>query len=225
MYRKKMFYKISTWLLIFLYRVIGPTIRLLNDPEPILDKVRARGKNILFAIWHESTFECFYYYRQRGASALFEASTKGDSLAGLAKFFGFEGFRITENPHESLTVRGTIRFIKYLRAGHDGTVALDGPNGPYHNPKQGIFAIADKSNSEIIPVGVWYEKKFTCFWRWDKYQVPLPFSRAVLLPLEPYPLPPELSETAVKEEIKKLAAVVNRAGLQAEELGEKLLRK
>lgn len=219
-----MFYKISTWVLIFLYRVIGPTIRLINDPEPVLDAIRAQKKNILFALWHESTALCFYYYRQRDASALFESSAKGDALVGLAKHFGFEAFRITDNPGDTRSVRGTIQFIKYLRAGHDGTVALDGPNGPYHRPKQGIFAIAGKSNSAIIPVGVWYEKKVTLFWRWDKYQVPLPFSQAVLLPLPPYPLPDDLSETGVTEEIKKLALVVDEANRQARILGEKLLK-
>lgn len=80
-------------------------------------------------------------------------------MAAAATSFGIRNFRITDNLNDRQTIKGTIGFIKYLKQGNARGIALDGPNGPYHVPKKGIFIIAQRSESEIIPVGIWYARK------------------------------------------------------------------
>ena len=210
---------LKKFLLITAYRLIGPTIKLLNNPWRDIEKFKAKHKPLLFCLWHEITAYCFYFYRNQKASALMESSKKGDVLAAIGRQLDYKDFRITDNPGDRISVKGTIQFIKYLKEGHDGVVAMDGPNGPYHVPKPGALQIAQKSGATIIPLGVWYSKKITFKSRWDKYQLPLPFSKCVLLMGEPFVLPEQLDNKTNTEKLKELAARIDRLMLEAEELG------
>jgi len=192
--------------LILLYRIICPTVKILNNPGKKLAGIKKQypGKNLLFSLWHESTFICFYFYRYKNACFLREASKKGDVLAAMSHHFGYKDFAITDKPRDRTTVKGTIQFIKYLQEGHDGIIALDGPNGPYHAAKPGVFSIAKKTNALILPVNVWYQRKFFLKKRWDKYQVPLPFSKCIIKIGNPFPLPEKIDENNIKTYINKL---------------------
>ncbi len=166
---------------ILLANLICPTLRLINDPWSQMNQYRDNFGKYLVCLWHEVSLYGLYFYRGRGFSALMEASAKGDVMAAAANSFGIKDFRITDDFNDSQTIKGTIGFIKYVKQGNGGGIALDGPNGPYHVPKKGIFVIARKSESEIIPMGIWYQRKIIMKNRWDKYQLPLPFSKVVLL--------------------------------------------
>lgn len=216
---------LKKFLLIAAYRLIGPTIKLINDPWLYIEKFRLEHKSLLFCLWHEITAYCFYFYRDQNASALMEASKKGDVLAAMSRQLGYKDFRITDNPGDRTSVKGTIQFIKYLKAGHDGVVAMDGPNGPYHIPKPGALQIARKSDAMIIPLGVWYSKKIIFKSRWDKYQLPLPFSKCVLIMGEPFPIPEKLNDQIIKEKIEELSQVVDDLMSQAKEMGLMLAHK
>jgi len=211
--------------LILIYRLIGPTIKLINDPNKKIAELKKSNPRLLFCVWHETTFYCFYFYKNRKACALMEASKKGDVLAAMANNFGFKDFRITDNTGDRTSVKGTIRFIKYIKEGHDGVIAIDGPNGPYHIPKPGAFQIAQKSESIIVPVGVWYSKKIILKNRWDKYQFPLPFSKCIVQIGDPIALPSEFNETSIAAKTKELGEVVSRLADEAEKLGLSITNK
>lgn len=211
--------KIYAWLFISLFRAIGSTLKLIGEPFQEFDLARASGKNTLFCIWHEVNGAGFIYYRDRGAGALLEASAKGDLLAAVANHYGIKDFRITDNPKDIQTVKGTIQFLKYLKAGHDGTIAIDGPNGPYHIIKPGIFALAQKTGHTIRPAGVWYSRKFTWYWRWDKYQMPLPFSKVSIYIDKPFSLPETLDENTLNTLTASLKETLDFCMAEAERLG------
>lgn len=213
--------KIETWLFISIFRLIGSTLQLVGEPFKDFDAKRPQGHYSLFCIWHEVNSVGFYYYRNRGAGALMEASAKGDLLAAVSNYYGIKDFRITDNHHDMQTVKGTIQFLKYLKAGHDGTIAIDGPNGPYHIVKPGIFAIAQKTGYPIYPAGVWFSRQFCWFWRWDKYQMPLPFSKVYIYIDKPFPVPSTLDETSLKEATFALQKTLDFCMQEAARLGKK----
>lgn len=201
--------------LIVAYYVIGMTARIANDPEPKLAELKKDGKNLIFCVWHEATAGCFWYYRRRKAGILIENSAKGDVLGAMARHFGYKTFGISDDPTDRCSAKGTIQFIKYLREGHDGVIALDGPNGPYHAPKSGVFSIAQKSNALIVPVGCYYDKKVILKKRWDKYHLPKLFSKYVLLVGEPFPIPENLTEENTKIAIAQLAERIDELAVEA----------
>jgi lysophospholipid acyltransferase (LPLAT)-like uncharacterized protein len=191
--------------LIWLYRLISPTLRLdCAEINAQTAKYLQAGRSILFCCWHEVTFAGFYWFRRRDAGVLMEASLKGDVLAAMANSYGMRDFRITDDHKDPQTVRGTVGFIKHLKAGHCGVIALDGPNGPRRAAKPGMVKIAAKANAVIFPVGAAYSRKIIFRKRWDKYQLPLWGSKAALRVLQPLEIPAELTpeqEKALQEEI------------------------
>jgi hypothetical protein len=217
--------KLQAWLFISIFRVLGSTLQLIGEPFKEFDIARAQGKNTLFCIWHEVNSVGFYYYRDRGAGALIEGSAKGDLLAAVANHYGIKDFRITDNPKDMQTVKGTIQFLKYLKAGHDGTIAVDGPNGPYHIIKPGIFALSQKTGHPIRPAGIWFSHQFTWFWRWDKYQMPLPFSKVYIYIDKPFPVPELLDDQTLHEATNKLHQTLDFCMQEAERLGKAALSK
>jgi lysophospholipid acyltransferase (LPLAT)-like uncharacterized protein len=219
-----MFQTLRKAALALLANFICRTLRLMNDPWAQSHPYRAHCGKYLICLWHEVHLYGLHFYRDNGFSILVEASAKGDILAAVAHSFGVKTFRITDHLNDPQNIRGTLGFIKYVKQGNVGGIALDGPNGPYHVPKKGIFMAARRSGSEIIPVGIWYERKITLKSRWDQYQLPLPFSKVVLLFDEPFPTA-GVNKKDADLYAQKLARRVDLIMQKAAELGKNLLAK
>jgi lysophospholipid acyltransferase (LPLAT)-like uncharacterized protein len=208
--------------LIGLYHSISPTLRLdCAELDALTAKYLQEGRSILFCCWHEITFAGFYWFRRRDAGVLMEASRKGDVLAAMANSYGMKDFRITDDHQDPQTVRGTVGFIKYLKAGHSGVIALDGPNGPRCVAKPGMVKIAEKARAVIFPVGAAYSRKIVFRKRWDQYQLPLWGSRAALRLLKPLEVPPDLTPEQEKALQEKIVNDLNEAMRRAEEAVKK----
>lgn len=175
--------------LIGAFRIIGLSVRVIDNPMDQIVEHHRNGQQVLFAVWHEFSVVGIYWYRHKRASALVGDSWKSDILAGIMRHFGFTDFRTNATGKLRRDGRGVLGFIRYLRAGHDGTIAMDGPNGPARQAKPGILHIALKSNTIIIPCGAYFSHAITFNNRWDNYQVPLPFSRVHILFGDPFVIP------------------------------------
>lgn len=205
------------WVLLY-YRLVAPTLKIVTDQDILVNDYIGQGRRLLFCIWHGTNFIGIYWFRRRNCAALMEASLKGDVLAYAANFYGVKDFRIKDDTRDPQTVRGTINFIKHLRAGGHGTIALDGPNGPYRIAKPGFVQIARKSGASILPAGIAYARKIVFKRRWDKYQLPLPFSRVALVPGNIYTIPEDLTPEAEEQKYAEIVADVNRCTDEAERI-------
>ena len=94
-----------------------------------------------------------------------------------------------------------------VRAGSSVVITVDGPRGPAHDVKLGILVLAQRTGRPIVPCvpacdPVWRARS------WDRYEVPLPFSRGRQIFGEPMWIGAEddLVEKAkeLKERLEKL---------------------
>ena len=60
-------------------------------------------------------------------------------------------------------------------------VTCDGPKGPAREVKAGILYLAQKTGLPIIPIANALSRKLEFSRAWDRFQVPLPFSKAVVV--------------------------------------------
>ena len=74
----------------------------------------------------------------------------------------------------------TAEILRALKSGRDVGLTMDGPRGPRYIAKKGAAFIARKSGSPVLPFNVSVEKKWVMR-SWDHFQIPRPFSRAVVL--------------------------------------------
>lgn len=213
---------------IVLYRFLGSTVRVvgdpLDDPRERLRGYRREGKHVIFGVWHGMSTVNIFWYRHRGGSALVEDSWRGDVLAGVLNHFGFRDFRISTGHRPRKSERGVLGFVRFLRQGHDGSIAMDGPAGPARVPKPGILHIAARSGLPILPSGAFYTRSIRLGKRWDGFEIPLPFSRCHVAFGDPIFVPPTY-RAAETELIETIRVATEHAGEAARRAAREYRRR
>jgi len=144
---------------------LGHTLRTRiegNDP----------GFDTIYAFWHGTMFPLIYTHRNKGINVLVSEHTDGEYIAKIIESLGYKTIR------GSNIDSGMKPFLELFRLKNGECLAItpDGPKGPRHKVKEGIIRIAKHTQMPIIPVTVNIEKKIK-FDSWDKWALPLPFSR------------------------------------------------
>jgi len=93
------------------------------------------------------------------------------------------------------------QMVAVIRKGTVAAMISDGPRGPAMEMKIGTPWIAAMAEAWVVPV-TWAGNNVWEFSSWDRFQVPKPLSKAVIL-LD-VPLPPVKKETAAIEEFRIL---------------------
>ena len=75
--------------------------------------------------------------------------------------------------------------VDILRSGRDVGITPDGPKGPAREVKEGAVRVAQLSGMPIIPIANALSNKIEITKAWDRFQVPLPFGRSVVIFGEP----------------------------------------
>ena len=82
----------------------------------------------------------------------------------------------------------------WARRGYDLAITPDGPRGPCFVVQDGIIALAQLTGMPIVPVS------YQLGWKirlksWDRFQIPLPFSRCEMFFEKPIRVPRDASES------------------------------
>ena len=160
-----------------LSQLINRSLNVKIKNEEKLAKIKAEGKNIIFALWHEHLWFPLYHLRTRDCVTLASESRDGEYIAGVLDRMQWETVRGSTSRGGT---RSLLRLIKKLRQGKEVAITTDGPTGPRREVKPGIYYLAKKTDSVIIPLGVAFQKKKR-FNSWDRFQLPAPFTKAVLV--------------------------------------------
>jgi len=75
----------------------------------------------------------------------------------------------------------------------DITITPDGPRGPIYRVQPGVLRLAQATGRAIVAIDNRIEWKIELK-SWDKFQIPLPFSRCHLKLAEPIHVAPEATE-------------------------------
>lgn len=133
---------------------------------------RQNGRPIVYALWHGHQFPLFPLLKGQNIGVIVSLSRDGERVSHLMEEWGYRTFRGSSSRG---AVAGLIGLIQHVKAGNDAAVTVDGPRGPRHKPKPGIFSVAGKTGAHLIPMAVECER---C-WRlrsWDRFIIPRPFS-------------------------------------------------
>jgi len=118
-----------------------------------------------------------YYFRGWGIVVMISQNRDGEYIARVIQHFGYE---VARGSSSKGTHGATVEILRAVKSGKDVGFAIDGPRGPRYVAKPGAAYIARKSGNPVIPFNISVEKKWT-MQSWDHFQVPRPFSRAVVL--------------------------------------------
>jgi lysophospholipid acyltransferase (LPLAT)-like uncharacterized protein len=138
-------------------------------------------KNLSFAIWHNRLALCLILYRrfvqthepQRRMAAMVSASRDGALLARVLELFAVEPVRGSTSRRGPQALR---ELTTWAQRGYDLALTPDGPRGPRYRVQEGPIWLAQITGQPIIPVSYRLSRKLSAP-SWDRFQIPLPFSR------------------------------------------------
>ncbi len=175
----------KTWSMTLRYEVNGQ--RGFSKPE-------IGEKPVIFALWHNRIFTMPPIWKRTGGMGrssvvLTSASKDGTILATAMEIFGLGAIRGSSSRR---AVSALIGMKKALREGFDVCVTPDGPKGPRYTVQPGVIKIAQATETEIIPIHI----RYGAAWRlnsWDRFFIPMPFSRVRVSFDAPHRIPKDLS--------------------------------
>jgi len=181
------------FLIAWVIRLIAATLRYRWEFHPAV--LANENRPVIFCTWHNRVVLSSIIHRAysqrvrqtRGLAAVVSASRDGAIIAGVLEKFGIESAR------GSSSRRGAQAFLELLRAserGCDLAVTPDGPRGPRYVAQMGAIALAQLTGKPILPAACNLRWKI-CLKSWDRFQIPLPFSRAITTFGEPIIVPPD----------------------------------
>lgn len=175
--------------------LINSTLKIEFIGEEKIKQQHREGKRTIFAFWHQATFSMFYYYRWRKLCALPVDNYLGSILAGFFKKYGFKVIRYPERGTPMERAQAISKLIKTIKEGYDCGMAVDGPpNEKLFKAKPGVFYLSQRTGYPVMPAGIYYRNAFVFNFRWDKYLMPKPFTRAVIVIGDPIYVNKDLTE-------------------------------
>jgi len=196
-----------------LLAVVGATLRfeVIAEQGATPATPPARG---IFCFWHRCTLPAGWYFRKFRCSILISQSFDGELIARTLGLLGYGSVRGSSSRGGAA---GLMAMRDVLERGQPVVFTADGPRGPIYQTKIGPVKLAGMTGE---PMGCFYllpERAWT-IWSWDRFLVPLPFSRVVVSWARAVAAPAADADAAMLEEKRiELNDALERARLQAEE--------
>lgn len=143
--------------------------------------------NEVICIWHENLLIAAYLLSKVRQYTIISQSNDGEYIARIVERMGLRVIRGSSSRGAVAAVRKLIRAAASGERVHIG-MTCDGPRGPRRQLKSGAVFVAAKAGMILMPIGIAYDRP----WRansWDRFALPRPFSRVMLVGGEPIHLP------------------------------------
>jgi lysophospholipid acyltransferase (LPLAT)-like uncharacterized protein len=206
---------VASWILYVLLRLVMLTLRYRWADRGGFFK-QPPAPNAIYCLWHNRLALCTKLYfgfakkhnESEGIAAMVSASKDGAFLSGALELFGVKPVR------GSTSRRGRqalLELTNWARKGYDLAITPDGPRGPCYQVQDGVIALAQLTRFPIVPM------TYNLGWKirlrsWDRFLVPLPFSRCEMIYDKPIYVPREITpeeravlRTQVEKALKEIS--------------------
>ena len=204
-HRNKWFLQAAAWLVFALIRTVSATLRYRWTDRSGYIQEPAPGSAI-YCVWHNRLALCmpayFNYVKKHrhstGLAAMVSASRDGGFLTGILERFHVQPVRGSSSRRGP---QALLELTTWAERGYDLAITPDGPRGPLYVVQEGVMSLAQLTGLPIVPVS------YHLGWRirvksWDRFQIPLPFSRCEMIYEKPIFVPREA--TAAEREVLRL---------------------
>ena len=160
----------------------------------------------ILTLWHGRIFYLFYYLRRHpDYFLLISPSEDGDLLARLARLMGYSVIR-GSTYKKALSASRSL--IKVLRKNQRIIIIADGSRGPRCVAQTGSVQLAGITGAPVFPMTFGAKNKVVLN-SWDRFVIPLPFTRCTLNFSSPISLPPKSSDQKIEEKRIELENALN----------------
>lgn len=166
------------WAGAWLVRLIGCTLRFEVLGYRHVRAVHDSGRRFISAFWHRCIFAATWWWRGRSIVVLNSVNFDGQWTRRVIERLGFG---TAQGSSTRGGLRGLAVMAERLREGRDVAFTIDGPRGPRYVAKPGPVLLARRTGMPIMVFHIGLERAWTLKNTWDQFQIPKPFSRAVLV--------------------------------------------
>lgn len=168
-----------------LINAVGRTARFQVEGWEHWEEATRDAGAPIYTFWHNRILLGTYFWRGRGIVIMTSQSFDGEYIARFIQRFGYGAAR------GSSTRGGTGAFVEMARLARSGIptgFSIDGPRGPRYVAKMGAILLAKKTGQPILPMTFIAARRWEAK-SWDRFQVPLPFTRALVRIAPPIRVP------------------------------------
>jgi len=174
---------------------------------------------VIFALWHNRLCLCMKVYEgfvrkhheHENLAALISASKDGALLSSILQNFGVQAVRGSSSRRGG---QAMLELTSWAERGYHIAVTPDGPRGPCYAVHDGVIALAQVTGMPIVPYSCQLGWKIRVK-SWDRFQIPLPFSRCAMTFGVPIRVPREASD-AERIQLREQLRDVLMAGTHGE---------
>lgn len=180
------------WLIIL---ALGKLSRIKIVGRHHFEKLNKKNVPFIYVLWHGRIVLPIYVHRDEGITPMVSLHADGEMIAQTLQKLGY------------VTVRGSstrggkkafYNMVDALKQGRRGAMIPDGPRGPRHYLKPGTLYIAQRSDAYLLPI-LFSSKRKMEFNSWDRFILPMPFSKSIVIYGAPINVPKDLSQQQVEQ--------------------------
>jgi lysophospholipid acyltransferase (LPLAT)-like uncharacterized protein len=190
-------------------RAVGRTLRFSVEGREHWDEAARGGRLPIYTFWHDRIFAGTYFFRGRRIVIMTSQSFDGEYIARFIQRFGYGAARGSSSRGG---VGALVELTRLVRQGCPAGFSIDGPRGPRHVAKMGAVLLAKKTGQPVLPFAVNAARHYAAP-SWDRFQLPLPFTRAAVRIAPPIHVPPDADQELLerkRDELQRALDAVSR---------------
>jgi lysophospholipid acyltransferase (LPLAT)-like uncharacterized protein len=204
--KKILLKKIVPWPASLLIRFLCGTTRIRQYPGQLGHAYAEENRPFIAAFWHSRLLFAGWYLSDFPTCAMISRHSDGELAAATYKKLGIEAARGSTTEGGMPALR---QLVQSMKQGQIAAITPDGPRGPARRLQDGVISLGQLSQRPIIPVS--FSSRYAVRLKsWDRFLVPMPFSRSSLVYGEPIMIPRKLDAAAKEDYRIRVEAELNR---------------
>ena len=211
--------RLGAWLVFAFVRTVAATLRCRWQDRSGYFQNKPVGPAI-YCVWHNRlmlSMTAYYGYARKrnptpGIAAMVSASKDGGFLAAILERFQVQPVRGSSSRRGP---QALLELTTWAERGYDLAITPDGPRGPRCQVQEGVMSLAQITGLPIIPFS------YQAGWKlqvksWDRFQIPLPFSRCEMILAKPIRVPRDVSDAdrkTLRQELERTLQDISADGL------------
>ncbi|SMF38143.1 lysophospholipid acyltransferase family protein [Pseudobacteriovorax antillogorgiicola] len=155
------------------------------------------------ALWHQNAVASLIAHQNLDFKAMVSSDLPGEIIVKVLSFFGYDSIRGEPARGGRVALR---EIYAKIPSGIKVAMTVDGPEGPRHEVKAGVVAIASTKAIPILPVAAVADR----YWElktWDRLRIPKPFAKVRVM----YGQPIVIKENCEASEFEQTKIQVSQA--------------
>jgi hypothetical protein len=210
---RRMQIPVIAWAAYWLVRLLGPTLRLEILGVQNAVQIRNSGEQAIGAFWHRSIFPAIWIWRNRGIVVMNTVNFDGQWTRRVIERLGFG---TAQGSSSRGAIEGLTVMAQRLEEGKHVAFTIDGPRGPRYVAKPGPVILARRTGKPISVFHVGLKRAHTFKKSWDLFQIPYPFSPAVMFVAPPIYVPVDADSEVIHAKQREMQSALERVRDAAE---------